>query len=535
MAEQLVNGASTTLAASMTTTQDTLVVTSTAGLPTAPNFALLLDGDTTSQELVEVTSVSGNTYTVTRASEAIGGVQTAFTHASGGTVAQVLTVQGLTNYSGALDQANTWSAPQTFQDDVTFGSQATFANTVMASGNGNSNYVLLEPNMVGSTQAGGWPFIGVYDASVPRKFGITTNLGYLIPAGYTALGGWYAGLGIQGEGVSTHTPIFSAMNGNQGPNAGIGNVPITVYADNTFESFNNTLDDGSGNVTVAGAVNVSGTNPLLAFGAAGLGIPTAYGTKPAGMKLSFWGDGNWASGIGTDVNYNQWAVSYTQFNYYSYLGTATTGQAPTRVFTIDGTKVTTANNTLDDGSGNVDIIGTLKVPDVALVESAPSINAGVITQSGNTLYIGNGTTANPIGASNATTTQAGSVEVQQTTSSTPKVSTILASTTPSEVEITGTTAQTVLTTTLSQDGQVRLSGSYRLSAAAQVTLTFSFTDGSGTAQTATWYAGPAGQAAGVYPINVVPTFYATTASAVAVQVTCTVANTAWFSGVMEGV
>ena len=398
MAEQLVNGASTTLAASMTTTQDTLVVTSTAGLPTAPNFALLLDGDTTSQELVEVTSVSGNTYTVTRASEAIGGVQTAFTHASGGTVTQVLTVQGLTNYSGALDQANTWSAPQTFQDDVTFGSQATFANTVMASGNGNSNYVLLEPNMVGSTQAGGWPFIGVYDASVPRKFGITTNLGYLIPAGYTALGGWYAGLGIQGEGVSTHTPIFSAMNGNQGPNAGIGNVPITVYADNTFESFNNTLDDGSGNVTVAGAVNVSGTNPLLAFGAAGLGVPTAYGTKPAGMKLSFWGDGNWASGIGTDVNYNQWAVSYTQFNYYSYLGTATAGQAPTRVFTMDGAKVTTVNNTLDDGSGNVDVIGTLKIPAVALVESAPSINAGVITQSGNTLYIGNGTNAVQVGA-----------------------------------------------------------------------------------------------------------------------------------------
>ncbi len=139
------------------------------------------------------------------------------------------------------------------------------------------------------------------------------------------------------------------------------------------------------------------------------------------------------------------------------------------------------------------------------------------------------------GASAATPTALGTVETAQAMGGTPVAPVILATTTPSEVEITGTTAQTVLTATLGRNGNVRVTGSYRLTATAQVTLTVSFTDGGGTLQSnVPWYTGPAGQVAGTYLIDVALPFFATTATAINVQATCTVANVCYFAGTMEG-
>ena len=62
MQEQYVNAASTTLAAAITSfVQTSIVVTSAAGFPTAPQFRILILG-----EIMLVTAVSGTTWTVTR-------------------------------------------------------------------------------------------------------------------------------------------------------------------------------------------------------------------------------------------------------------------------------------------------------------------------------------------------------------------------------------------------------------------------------------------------------------------------------------
>ncbi len=101
--ESLANVASTTLSAAITSTTATSIsVKSATGFPTSGNYAIVVDNGTSSAEIMEVTGGQGTTtWTVVRASEPLGGSQTAYTHLDGATVAQVLTVGGLTGYSGA--------------------------------------------------------------------------------------------------------------------------------------------------------------------------------------------------------------------------------------------------------------------------------------------------------------------------------------------------------------------------------------------------------------------------------------------------
>ncbi len=86
MAEQYANDVQTTLANAAGSGDTTITVSSTAGFPTSGNFRIRIDG-----ELLLVTGVSGATWTVTRAVEAVGGVQTATSHSAGATVTHVLT------------------------------------------------------------------------------------------------------------------------------------------------------------------------------------------------------------------------------------------------------------------------------------------------------------------------------------------------------------------------------------------------------------------------------------------------------------
>ncbi len=98
MAEQYANGANSKLAAAITATATSLSVVSAAGFSTAPTFRLQLTSASLSNaqvEILEVTAVSGTTFTVTRAAEAYGGIQTAYAWDAGDYVAQVLTAAAL--------------------------------------------------------------------------------------------------------------------------------------------------------------------------------------------------------------------------------------------------------------------------------------------------------------------------------------------------------------------------------------------------------------------------------------------------------
>jgi hypothetical protein len=99
MVEVFSNDYHTTLSAGIDDDDTTLIVASVTGRPTGGEFRIIIDPETASAEICTVTSVSTNTFTVTRASEAVAGVQTAFAHNSGAVVSHVIT-------AGSLSRAN---------------------------------------------------------------------------------------------------------------------------------------------------------------------------------------------------------------------------------------------------------------------------------------------------------------------------------------------------------------------------------------------------------------------------------------------
>lgn len=86
MAEQFANGALTTLNAAINNVVTSLVVTSVTGFPATAPFRIRI-GD----EILTVTAMAGTTWTVTRASEALAGVQAASAHSAGDEVRHVWT------------------------------------------------------------------------------------------------------------------------------------------------------------------------------------------------------------------------------------------------------------------------------------------------------------------------------------------------------------------------------------------------------------------------------------------------------------
>jgi hypothetical protein len=92
MAEQYANDAQTTLANAAGSGDATITVSSTTGFPGSGNFRIRIDN-----ELLLVAAVSGATWTVTRAAEPIGGLQTAAAHTQGATVTHVLTAASVQN------------------------------------------------------------------------------------------------------------------------------------------------------------------------------------------------------------------------------------------------------------------------------------------------------------------------------------------------------------------------------------------------------------------------------------------------------
>jgi hypothetical protein len=122
-AEQFANAAQSTLSSAINSAASSLLVDNATAFPTQGNFRILIDA-----ELLLVTAVSGNTFTVSRAVEAVAGVQFAAAHAAGATVTHVLTAasvqlacpsdmlatlvnnpNSLSNPGGSTLLANTWN------------------------------------------------------------------------------------------------------------------------------------------------------------------------------------------------------------------------------------------------------------------------------------------------------------------------------------------------------------------------------------------------------------------------------------------
>ncbi len=123
VAEQFANAAQSTLSNAISSAASSLQVDNATAFPTQGNFRILIDA-----EVLLVTAVSGNTFTVTRAVEPVGGVQVAAAHGAGATVTHVLTAasvqlacpsdmlaslintpNNLSNPSGSTLLVNTWN------------------------------------------------------------------------------------------------------------------------------------------------------------------------------------------------------------------------------------------------------------------------------------------------------------------------------------------------------------------------------------------------------------------------------------------
>ena len=135
MVERIANNASTTLNGSISNSTTTVVVTSAVGFPTAGNFRAIVGG-----ELMLVTGVSGNTFTVTRGIESTG----ATSHASGVNITHIITAGSMMQL---LAESN--PGPTTTLTTSDF-SQINFSDAIATNGTGS---VLLElPAQTGSPQ-----------------------------------------------------------------------------------------------------------------------------------------------------------------------------------------------------------------------------------------------------------------------------------------------------------------------------------------------------------------------------------------------
>lgn len=89
MAELLANNASTTLNGGIDNSTTTVVVTLATGFPVTGDFRIIVDS-----EIMLVTGVSGNTFTVTRGVESTGAVS----HSNAAVVTHILTAAGLAQF-----------------------------------------------------------------------------------------------------------------------------------------------------------------------------------------------------------------------------------------------------------------------------------------------------------------------------------------------------------------------------------------------------------------------------------------------------
>lgn len=113
----LTNDASTTLAVSIGTSENMISVSDGSQFPAGGKFQIRID-----DEIMWVTAVSGNNWTVTRAAEPVVGIQTAAAHTAGVGVFSVLTVDAMTSgatpgsYTNPVVELDAYGRLKTIED-----------------------------------------------------------------------------------------------------------------------------------------------------------------------------------------------------------------------------------------------------------------------------------------------------------------------------------------------------------------------------------------------------------------------------------
>jgi len=307
------NNDSTTLAASITTSQTTITVVSGTGAefpsPASGSFfsvTLISATNSSTYEICYCTARSGDTLTVTRAQE--GTTATAFN--AGDTVANMLTA-GVMSLIPQLGTNNAWSGSNTFSQTGTFSAGVT-ANGYDAGSaqfravNGNygafihndgTNFYLLASNS-------GTPY-GSFSSLRPFQFNLST--------GAVTIDGTGAGTSLDGP-VTANGYLTATAGSTFGPTTFTNNVTangyLTATAGSTFgpTTFTN-------NVTVDGTLSVVSTTLFeSAINIAGGGV--VANTQPStdassNISNDYWVQGAIAHAItttsGNGITYEKYA------------------------------------------------------------------------------------------------------------------------------------------------------------------------------------------------------------------------------------
>lgn len=264
--EKFANDAQSTLTAAVAAGDTTLTVASAAAFPSSGNFRLLIDS-----EILLVTAVAGNTFTVSRGQEGT----TAAAHANGAYVTHVLTAAALTGHFASLEDANTYLALNTFGAGLItspFGSGSN--NEAFGSGAGRSAATGGNNTFVGQG-AGGALTSGASNAGFGQlalqhvtsgvqncAFGVqacqnvttgSANMGI----GLNALGG------VQTGGNNAAIGVGACNGGDVNNNVGIGYNACQATAANDNVGIGVQAVQGNGSTGNSGGQNVGvGTRAL---------------------------------------------------------------------------------------------------------------------------------------------------------------------------------------------------------------------------------------------------------------------------------
>ena len=164
------------------------------------------------------------------------------------------------------DQLNTLDAAGNPRNVVDDGA----GNAAVAAPNGLTVGPQAQP-VAGSWKHGSWsPASGVvysydvgFDPSSGNWYGSSTGLGGA-PAGFSLIGGYYGGQGIQGNVPSTgpSTPLFGVLASDQSGTAG----PLTVYSDGSVKVHSLNIDAATTATTAtAGTASALPSAPAIYF------------------------------------------------------------------------------------------------------------------------------------------------------------------------------------------------------------------------------------------------------------------------------
>lgn len=117
-------------------------------------------------------------------------------------------------------------------------------------------------------------FVGIYSAADGGEyFGLSKDIDPKTrnDKPVALIAPFFKGWGIRAITATIRSAIWAVLGSNQ-TGAGKGNIALTVYSDNSVETFNNVLDDGAGNQIITGDIIIGPGKTLVL-------------TKPDGTKL----------------------------------------------------------------------------------------------------------------------------------------------------------------------------------------------------------------------------------------------------------